>query len=125
MSYTVHHCSHSGKTVGSPQHKCKLFHAGNTILLTCKLAVPMEGHPPGTPFHHYFPLEKGGSYFLKQIHGTHHQNSSQSLLYCSSCFYFTAIMHKFGKSHQNPSSFCVMLMLKHLHLSQYKLFPVN
>lgn len=125
MSYTAHSFSHPVKTVGSSQNKYKLFHAGTTILLICKFAVPEEGHPAGTPFLHCFPLEKGGSYLFQQIRDTHHQNSSQSLLYCSSCFYFTAIMHRFGKSHQNPSSFCVMLMLKHLHLSQYKLFPVN
>lgn len=125
MSYTAHPCSHPGETAGSPQHKCRLFPAGNTILLICKFAVPMEGHPSGTPFPHCFPLERGGSYLFQQILGTHHQNSSQSLFYCSSCFYFTAVMHRFGKSHQNLSSCCVMLILKRLHLSQYKLFPVN
>lgn len=85
--YTAHPCSHPGKTAGSPQHKCKLFPADNTILLICKFAVPVEGHPSGTPFSHCFPLERGGSYLFQQILGTHHQNSSQSLFHCSSCCY--------------------------------------
>lgn len=101
MSYTVHTfpSSYPGKTVGSSQHKCKLFPAGYTILLICEFAVPMEGHPSGTPFSHCFPLERGGSCLFQQILGTHHQNSSQFFHYFSSCFCFAPVLHGFGKSH--------------------------
>lgn len=99
--------------------------AHRAIRLICKFTLPTEGHPYGTLFPHCFSLERGGLYLFREILNTHHEeNRIQSLLYCSSHYYFT-VMHRFGKSHQNPSFYCVMLIAEHLRISQYKLFPVN
>lgn len=85
-------------TVGCPTHTV------GSMITVCEFMAHTEGCPYWAFFLHCFSFPLGMCLFRQILGIDQWENGIQSLLYCSSCCYFTVLIHRFGNSHHNPTS---------------------